>query len=256
MFTKEEIRAVRYYIGDVRNLPEDGFWNDPKAYCLLNALFFPGIATETARLAEGKILNLRILEDVPRLSTLFRNLFSVFRKSAAEQEYSVCRVERFSDYLMMQSAGKTVSFTSTSKNGFLPAYQDRCGIALLRFAIPPGTPCIDMQKFFSHYAKSAEAEILLPPGLPLQFEKRELSAQEQTILDADGKPPRISCLVRVSPEILIPEKCQNSDAPEGNLAGIRIIQALNSRRLPDAGDVENYSRWKQNFIANQIKFLA
>ena len=47
-----EKAALRYYIGDVSG--NDEFWSDPKAYTVLNSLFFAGTATERSRAAEGK----------------------------------------------------------------------------------------------------------------------------------------------------------------------------------------------------------
>ncbi|MBR1554784.1 MAG: hypothetical protein IJ644_05240 [Oscillospiraceae bacterium] len=253
LYTDNEIRAVRYYIGDVRNLPEDGFWNDPKAYCLLNALFFPEISAESSRIAEGKQLNPELLADVPRLAGLLKDLFSVFRKSASGRNYQTFRVERFRDYEQMRLAGKTISFTSTSCAGFLKAYQDRCGIALLKFQIPMHTPCIVMQDFFPEYAKPEEAEILLPPRMKLHFEDLSLSEQEQTILDADGNPPVCACSVTVQNDFL-PDVLPCSDVPEGgNIAGIRVIKALQNHQSPNNQDVALYSLWKQHFLHEILK---
>ena len=246
-YTENEIRAVKYYIGDVRNLPEDGFWNDPKAYCLLNALFFSGITAESSRSAEGKRLNPEILADIPRLTSFFEDLFYFFLKFPAKKNSSTFRVERFSDYEVMRESGKTVSFTSTSEAGFLKAYQDRQGIALLKFEIPEHTPCIRMQEFFQNYVKPEEAEILLPPGLNLHFENLLFSEQEQQILDADGKPPLISCAVSVQG---ISRACPE-DFPvlpkEGNIAGIHVIEALQSGRIPEDDEIFVYSAWKKAF---------
>ena len=88
--------AVKYYIGDVREFPKDDFWNDPKAYLVLNSLFYPGTATEQARTAEGKFLNPEILADTGRLSALLKALLSAFQ--GTEQELQTFRVERFSDF--------------------------------------------------------------------------------------------------------------------------------------------------------------
>ena len=249
-YTAEEIQAVRYYIGDVKNLPEDGFWNDPKAYCLLNALFFPALFSENARIKEGKILNSEILADVPRLTAFFEHLFSAFRKS--EQHYLTYRVERYSDFMMMKQNHRTISFTSTSKAGFLKAYQDRKGIALLKFQIPENTLCIDMQKFFQNYAKPEEAEILLPPWLNLQFEDLELTDSEQRILDADGNPPVISCLVHVG-TLQKPVFREKIPSQDGNLAGIRVLEALTSDRSSSEQDISDYSLWKEFFTKTQIE---
>ena len=249
IYTDSEIQAVRYYIGDVQGLPQDGFWNDPKAYCLLNALFFPELKAESARIAEGKKLNTEILKDIPRLRKFYQDFFSVFRKTEAEQIYQTYRVERFSDYEFMRTAGKTISFTSTSTAGFLKAYQDRKGIALLKFQIPVHTPCIDMQKFFQTYAKPEEAEILLPPELKLQFEVLELSESEKTILDADGNPPLISCAVTVSGKNkpFVPEQEKISES--GAVSGIKAIQAFQANTIPDSKDIQQYSVWKKQFIS-------
>ncbi|MBR1528146.1 MAG: hypothetical protein IJ642_02440 [Oscillospiraceae bacterium] len=252
-YTEAEIRAVRYYIGDVKQLPQDGFWNDPKAYCLLNALFFPELQAETARIAEGKFLNPELLADLPGLTDFFKHFFSVFRKSRAEQEFITYRVERFSDYEFMKKAGKTISFTSTSEAGFLKAYQDRKGIALLRFQIPEQTPCIRMQDFFRDYAKPEEAEILLPPGLKLHFEALELSETELNILDSEGNPPLLSCLVRAENVELIQQNQNAHVSEQGAKAGIRAISALQAGKIPSPEDVRLYADWKRIYISGILR---
>ena len=79
MLTDRQLRAVRYYIGDVSGI--DPFWGDGKAYVALNALFFPGIETEKNRAKEGKYLNPAILEDTDRLTELLSDLLSAFNSS-------------------------------------------------------------------------------------------------------------------------------------------------------------------------------
>ena len=66
MLNEKEIRALRFYIGDVSG--SDPFFSDPKAYVVLNSLFFPDISSERARAAEGKLLNPAIIADTERLS--------------------------------------------------------------------------------------------------------------------------------------------------------------------------------------------
>ena len=176
MLNASEISAVKYYIGDVQG--DDPFWSDGKAYLVLNSLFYPDIVTEQARTAEGKRLNPVILEDVPRLLSVLSNLFSASEYGRSAPAQIAYRVERYSDYLINAEAGKTISFTSTSTAGFLNDYRDRKGIALMKFHIPEGTPCIPVENALDYYAKSAEQEILLPPWLQLQFTECELSAEE------------------------------------------------------------------------------
>ena len=245
-YAEEELQAVKYYIGDVQDMPQDGFWNDPKAYNLLNALFFEGIETETARIREGKFLNPEILADVSRLAYVLQNLFHAFRKS--EREYLTYRVERYSDFLMMNRKKETISFTSTSCGGFLNAYRDRKGIALLRIRIPENTYCIVMQEIFEQYAKPEEEEILLPPWTAFQAEMLALSEQERNISDSDNQPPKLSCQLTLSgwkSHSLLETEIPDS----GNLAGIRVITALTNGKIPEKQDILHYCAWKKAFTA-------
>ena len=45
------IRAIRFYEGDTHG--DDPFWGDPKGYCTLNALLFPGIETNVRGFARA-----------------------------------------------------------------------------------------------------------------------------------------------------------------------------------------------------------
>jgi len=57
---EEFLRAVRFYEGDVSGL--DPFWGEKSAYQVLNALFFPGMNSEMARICEGGVLKPVLLE--------------------------------------------------------------------------------------------------------------------------------------------------------------------------------------------------
>ncbi|MBD5143252.1 MAG: hypothetical protein HDT22_06540 [Ruminococcus sp.] len=247
-FTEQEINAVKYYIGDCAEFEQDDFWSDTKAYNVINSLFYFGIRTELERVNEGKFLNPAIVSDMERLEKLLDNLFSACKKSKNTELMQTYRVERFSDYQAIKQAGKTISFTSTSKNYFLKAYQDRAGIALMRFVIPVGTPCIDMQKFFENYAKPEETETLLPPNLNLQIAEIPITESELQILDANGNSPVVSCLATVrgmqKPDIqkfrALPE---NSEITAKN-----ILFLLNQHKKISLLDFKKYSEWKQILI--------
>lgn len=244
MLTIAEKNALRFYIGDVSG--DDPFWSDPKAYVLLNALFFPGITAESDRATEGKYLNPAILADIPRLLGFFDDLLPAFRKCTVDRNITVYRVERLSDYRLCRQCGSTLSLTSTSTAGFLDNYRDRRGIALMRFELERGVPCIDAAKVLDKYAKPDEAEILLPPFLELEFHDAKLSATERQITDCDGTPPKVS-VVAIPKKITKPisSECELSD--EGALAGQRVCRSLNAGSVPDPIDTELYSRWKINF---------
>lgn len=247
MLTEDQLNAVRWYTGDVEG--DDPFWGDPKAYVGVNALFFPGIGTETLRAAEGKRLNPALLADEERLRETLRVLLSAFTPAARELQTS--RVERLSDYEAMKAAGHTLSFTSTSENGFLAAYSDRRGIALLRFRIPAGTPVIRMADALPYYAKSEEAEVLLPPGLSLMLTECPVPEAFLHIRDADGAPPQ--CYVQAVPGKLLSQP--PTQATDGAAAGMRVFAALNSGEAPDPADVEIYSSWKSSMTASLLHAL-
>ncbi|MDE6730485.1 MAG: hypothetical protein K2J71_06890 [Oscillospiraceae bacterium] len=250
--TSEEIRAVKFYIGDCAG-ESHPFWGDPKAYLVLNSLFFDGIRTEQARIAEGKFLNPEIVADRERLKHLLRNLLSAFRKSCNPDWLTVCRVERFQDFQAMQQAGRTISFTSTSQGGFLDAYWDRAGIALLHIEIPPRTPCIDMQEFFGDaYAKPEESEILLPPFLNLHFENISFTDSEKQILDSEQNLPVCVYLLRTG-DFAIPENSENPESPKNQEISLNfdiseIYQKLNRQEILTSEEITNYTNWKKRLI--------
>lgn len=248
----EEENALRFYIGDVSG--NDTFFSDPKAYVVLNSLFFPDISTETARASEGKYLNPAIIADIPRLIGFFSNLFSAFAKSVIEEKILTYRVERLSDYQLIRRNSATVSMTSTSTAGFLNAYRDRRGIALMKFSLENTPYCIDISKALPYYAKSDEAEILIAPFMKLNIEEIELNADELKITDCDNTPPQISCLVKP-----IGVTHYSGNIPElsadGSQAGQRIYTALNNGTQPEKSDIELYSQWKidlQKILHNMI----
>ena len=245
MLTESQRRAVRWYIGDVEG--NDPFWGDPRVYVTVNALFFPGIEAERARAAEGKRLNPDVPADEDRLRGALHDLLSAFRELA--DPMLTYRVERFSDYdRMKQQGSRTLSFTSTSTAGFLKAYQDRIGIALMRFAMPAGMPVIDMSTVLPHYAKADEAEILLPPGLHLSLTEQALTADETQILDANGNPPAVSVTAVPDKERLAP--VSGGSVPEAyRLAAIRVLRMLAAGKEPDPEDVQMYCLWKSALTA-------
>lgn len=241
--TAEE-NALRFYIGDVSG--NDVFFGDSKAYVVLNSLFFPDIATESARASEGKYLNPAIIADIPRLMGFFELLFSAFRKSVIKEDILTYRVERMFDYSLMRERSSTVSMTSTSTAGFLNEYRDRRGIALMKFRLHENQPyCIDISKALPYYAKSEEAEILIPPFIKLDIEEITLTENEMQITDCDNAPPQVLCTAKISGI----EK-YNGNVPElsayGSDAGQRIYNALNNGKLPDKEDIEQYSHWKND----------
>ena len=257
---KEQQKALLYYEGDVQG--SDPFWGDKKAYTTLNSLLFPGFANEKARSLEGKKLNPEALRDISRLLSLYKNLLAAFRVNPATEPVITWRVERFSDYRKLKEAGRTISFTSTSTAGFLSAYQDKKGLALMEFRIPAGVPRLNLAKALPEYKKADEAEILLPPWLGLTFEEQPLNRKEESILDADGKPPAVKAVV--TPRLPWPVKPGEDDAAsgwlkledgEGTQAGMRLYEALNKGLPASEADVACFTAWK-NALQERLRAVV
>ncbi|MBQ1534778.1 MAG: hypothetical protein IIZ64_08200 [Erysipelotrichaceae bacterium] len=242
-----QLQAIRFYEGDVYG--EDPFWSDPKAYVTLNSLFFEGVEAERRRAREKKYLNPEIIKDPVRLFTVLKDLLSAFRPS--DKERITYRVERYDDYLEMKQKGRTVSFTSTSLDGFLKEYGDRIGIALMIFHIPENAPVLAFSEVLKEgYLKAQENEILLPPGLSLEPREIPLNEEDLEIKDALGNPPIVKC------EAFIKERntdgnrdlsCPVCDT-KGPESGTRVYEALNGGKEADPEDIKVYTEWKKSFI--------
>ncbi|MBR2801596.1 MAG: hypothetical protein IKE21_03225 [Erysipelotrichaceae bacterium] len=239
--TEQEIKALCFYEGDAEG--SDPFWGDKKAYLTLNSLLYPGLRNERDRTAEGKKLNPAILEEEKYpLLAVYRNLLSAVCKDVRDYDRHTWRVERYSDFRQQQSVGRTLSFTSTSKAGFLKVFQDRIGIALLKVTIPAGVPALDFEEALPHYAKADEHEVLLPPFLRFSFKEVPLTEEEMEIRDAAGQPPRIACEATVSlPRSKEKNTLISLPFPE---PGKRVYAALNKGQEPQQQDIADYLAYK------------
>ncbi|MCM1506142.1 MAG: hypothetical protein NC177_03260 [Ruminococcus flavefaciens] len=236
---------LKYYTGDVSG--NDPFWSEPKAYLVLNSLFYDGMETEMSRSAEGKFLNPTVLDDVDRLLDFYDNMFSAFRKCRADSDILTYRVERHSDFIPIQKTKHTISFTSTSTGGFLDAYRDRKGITLIKFLIPESISCINVAEVLDFYAKSDEQEVLLPPFMELDLTETVPTENELSITDSDGKSP-VNSYRAVCRAFDIKERTGNISR-DGARAGQRVYNALNNGMIPESEDTEIYTQWKKDFIS-------
>ncbi len=240
------LTALRYYVGEASARPE--LPQDPKAYNTLNALYFDGISTERARASEGRPLNGELLLFPEALISLGRDLLQALEPGKADAaDGPLYRVEREADAQAMRSLSRTVSFTSTSRAGFLDAYTDKRGLVLMEFFLPAGTPRADMARLMSRYIKPQEAEVLLPPGLPLRFRERPLTAAEKGIRDRDGDPP--VCALAAEPGIPAADAAGTPlPVTAGDAAaGVRVCGALAEGLEPAPEDLRKYLRFKRAF---------
>ena len=231
--TEQELRAVKYYEGDVRAADaDDPFYSDPKAYCTLNSVMFDGIRSEQLRVKEGKRLNPAAYDDLPRLLSLFRSLLSAAEKGRQDIPCTAYRVERQSDFEACRAAGHTLAFTSTALSGFLSAYGDKHSLVLMTFHIPANTPCIRFAAQLDDYLKTNEDELLLPPMQCIRCTERPLTAADRQITDMNGDPPAAAYDITVLPETA---DCPQTDMPPAEYAEAakRVLTALNAG-LPEA----------------------
>ncbi|MBQ7455252.1 MAG: hypothetical protein IJS53_02305, partial [Clostridia bacterium] len=221
MLSEACLQALRYYVGEGAARPE--LPDDPKAYSTLNALFFAGLDTERARAAEGRPLNAALLREPEALLALCQDLLEALRPGGEKAPARrVWRVDRVADVEAMRLAGRTVSFTSTSTAGLLDAYTDKRGLALLEIDLPAGAPQADMAALLPRYVKPEEAEILLPPWLPLAFSPRPLTEREQAIRDCDGNPPAAAYTMRAGDSLRLPENAAATGLPRGEEIAARV----------------------------------
>lgn len=257
LLTEQMTNALRFYIGDVSwwhgKENEAAFWQDKKAYLMINALFFKGIGNELARAQEKKFLNPVFLENTERLLDVCENLIKAMWAGGkgAPLQYGY-RVERMSSFEDMKQAGSTISPTSTSKTGFLPNYRDKKGLVLLDFAIEQDVPRVDMGEVLPDYSKAEEQEILVAPWLPLEICRRSLTERELTIRDYDGKPPKMAYKIMVKrPEYMDDMKARPLEQA-GAEAGRRVLETILKQERPRTEDVHAYSLWKESF-RDQLK---
>lgn len=252
ILTEQMMNALRFYTGDVSWWHGEGheaaFWQDKKAYLMINALFFEGIENELARAREKKFLNPVFLENTERLLDVCENLVKAMWAGGKDEPLQFgYRVERMSSFENMLQAGHTISPTSTSKAGFLPNYRDKKGLVLLDFTIEQGVPRVDMDRMLPSYSKVDEKEILIAPWLPLEIRSRPLTGEEIIIRDYDDQPPKMAYQITVKRPDRMDDVKPGSLDQAGAEAGRRVLKAILRQETPGWEDVQAYSLWKEAF---------
>lgn len=242
------LQALRYYTGDCKAYP--GMPQDPKAYCTINSLFYTGINSEYARGKEGKPLNPELLNCAENTLSFCCDLMDALQFGGVnEPKMHLYRVARETDVAEMRACKHTVSFTSTSKNGFLESYTDKSNLVLLEFVLPENGPRADMSLLLPDYTKPEEAEVLLPPWLPLSFQERGLTEEEEKIRDKEGNKPLAALIVTAGTNVCYPEESSPLEMDKhGEDAGKRVFSDLVNNRKPNSFDESLYIQWKSAFI--------
>lgn len=253
VLSKRCIQALKYYARET-----DEYYGMPKdsdAYNTLNALLYDDVESEKARAKEGKRLNPAFLDMRPGvISALCADLITacMLGGKGAPAE-TLFRVARRSDVETMMREGRTLSFTSTSKNGFLDSYVDKDGLVLLEIHLPENAPRAELAALLPDYSKPKEAEVLLPPWLTANFETCALSEAESQIRDCTGCAPLAKYRVYIGDSIVPPEFGKDTpiEIPPAE-PGKRVLAALMSGNAPEPKDVETYLLWKKALCAEIV----
>ena len=272
MLTKKEIDAIRFYQGDVRKRigsasfskyeREAGFFGIPKAYKTMNCLMFEGIDNEKERIAEGTAsLNPQVFQEIERVMDVYYDIFRAMCKSAkagdgGKKVRTLYRTDRGISIEEMKKQGRTISFTSTSKDNCPKEYfQKKKKLTLLEIVMPPEIPCLDFEKILgSAYRFADQKEILLPPLLRAHFSEAKLTKEEKEYRAADGLPPQGKYKVVLENIILLGQqrtveehdaKLQDLKRDKEKMAN--ILEKLIRKDELTEEEIKEYCAWKESF---------
>lgn len=271
IFTKEELLAIRFYMGDPEVAASGLFKGGPKAYNTINALMHPGSANEKDKAREGRVI---MLEDAEHLKSYLELIVDIYR---AMEKYRQFQLEQMSNrqsadikqklkptYRMDRLASlqrfvedgyQVAGFFSTCKWGFLPEYaHGKANIVMLEVERDESVPFLDFEDIFEEcYAKPEEAEILLPFGMIIQqMEQLPITEQEAEIFtDINGQPPEGKWLLHMTmnqvPELSEEELQKLYQAVTNEETVQQIImcmQKLTAKQTLTALEEKIYNTWK------------
>ena len=251
---ENEIHALRYYEGILEEKEKDPFWQDAKAYVTFNSLFFIGMETEIARSAEQRKLNPVIALEREQLFSFAADLYSACTKYKHDVLH-VYRVERLVDYRKFCENGHVTSFLSTSRNGFLEAYEDKFDLVLMDLEIAPEVSCIDLMEMIPG-KKKEEGEVLIAPYSTLEVEELPLNRELAKFTDGNGNPAAVYCKVHIGrgklPEHTSPVLFTKTDEE----AVKNFFAALNMHAVPEETAVDGYLRYKAGLQAKMQDAFA
>lgn len=262
---KGAIDAVRLYEGDIRIRDQEGnlhgqssdpLYGDIDAYRTLNALLFPGISNEFARIQkEGKKLNPVFLERMDETLNLYCRIFQLMcweHKKKDMECRAVRRIER-QDSLILLEQGQTLSFLSASKSEFNKEFAKKDGVILLEIYVSSDVPYLDFKKALGiEYKNIGEQEVLLAPFVDIAIKETDLtSLEKRTIKDLHGKPPKGKYKIytlgiqdfRKENKGMDSLEYMKSDILQKKDISLEAINAMNKGEWDK--DFSEYTRWKE-----------
>lgn len=241
---RSETDDLKFYSGDVRNEdPEDEIYSDPKAYVTLNALLFPGVLTEKARVKEGRKLNPAFLKDIGKTVSIIQNISSTMKP--LQNDVTVYRVERLADYEVFRTLSYMPSFISCSDNGFLSSYTDKYDLVFMEVHVHEGTMCVHLEDMLEDYMKRDEHELLLAPYCVVECTEVPVPEKYRDIRDGRGNPVRVYVHVDVYPAVPLQIETGETADEETVNACVHLYECLNTGKPCCDSDVMAYMKFKR-----------
>ncbi len=262
--TKEQLTAIRFYMGDPKIVKNGPYRGGSKAYNTINALLHEGTQDEEEKIRDGKPIELFDADHLKSYLELILDIrwaMEIYKdQHYGDQNTSLVtyRIDRISAAERFRKEPRIYGYFSTCKWGFLPEYaHTKSDIVLLEVHRDPDVPYLDFSELFREfYAKPEEAEILLPYGAVIsQLEEMEISENEKSYYDRNGNLPKGKWRIHVSSE-----KKKKADRNIAE-AGYRFIteeqhvkrvskcmECLSAKEKLSAADSAFYCEWKRQLL--------
>lgn len=176
--TDREFRAVKVYEGGAMPNETDEFYRQKSPYKTLNLLMMEGREGEYVRVCvEGQKPNglfiCRWEDTLQVLTDIFTVQCRCARSQAADGKplpHPLSRGDRGVNFRLMEAAGGTFAFTSTTEGEVLDSFvAGKQEPHALHMTICPGVPYLDFQEFLGdQYQYADQREILLPPMVKME----------------------------------------------------------------------------------------
>lgn len=176
--TDQEFRSVKLYEGGAMPGETDEFYRQKSPYKTLNLLMMAGREGERVRVCveqqKPNGLFIRRWEDTLQALT---DIFTVCCRCALRRKetyrplpYPLSRGERGVNFRLMEAAGGTFAFTSTTNGEVLDSFvAGKQEPHALHMTIADGVPYLDMAEYLGEdYHYTDQREILLPPMVKME----------------------------------------------------------------------------------------
>ena len=176
-FSRREINALLLYQGCGVPGEIDVYYKQQNAYRTLNLLMMAGKEGERVRVCVEKQRPTELyIRRWGKTLEVLTDIFTMLCKYAVEQKVRgkalpnpLERGDRGVNFRLMQEAGGTFAFTSTSKEEVLDLFlRGKENPHVLHITLGEGVPYLDFEAFLGYsYSFAEEREVLLPPMVPM-----------------------------------------------------------------------------------------